>query len=593
MMCGIVACRTRRAAAPFLLRALRLLEYRGYDSVGVSLLTRDGRLETTRSVHRIADLADRVAVGPAGARVGIGHTRWATHGDVTEGNAHPHGDCTGRIRLAHNGIVENADLLRAELVARGHGFASDVDSEVICHLIEERIADGDDLAAATAAAVARLEGSWALVILDAASGALVATAHGSPLLVARSGLGTFAASDAAAIADWVDEARPLRDGDVVVLGEELSWIGPDADRPPVRIADARREVEAHGYADFMAKEIAEQPVVAERILRDLASRVADGSLWRELGIGAADRVAVLGCGTSLNAGRIVAHALSSIGGIPTESVIASEAGSTVLGPGTVVLAFSQSGETADVLRAVEAIGDAASVVAVTNNPHSSLAWLSRSVVPCLAGPEVGVAATKTFTAQVVTGLCVAVSALVATRRVSRARARELLDALTRVPEELDRAIRIAEPLIPGLVARTATAGGFLFLGRGAGVPYADEGALKLKELTYRWAESYPAGELKHGPLALVEPGVPVVAIDDGAPRLAGNLAEVAARGGDVIRIGGRGSDIPVLGDRPDPGPAWGPLAAVVPLQLFARDLALTLGRDVEKPRNLAKAVTVE
>ncbi|MEN2740805.1 glutamine--fructose-6-phosphate transaminase (isomerizing) [Microbacterium sp. X-17] len=590
-MCGIVACRTHRAAGPFLLQALRLLEYRGYDSVGITLRTHEGILVTTRSVHRIEDLADRLAAGPSGAHVGIGHTRWATHGGVTEGNAHPHRDCTGRIALAHNGIIENADLLRTELVARGHRFASDVDSEVVCHLIEEQLVDGGDLASAVEVAVARLEGSWALVVLDAETGAMAATAHGSPLLVAHSRLGSFAASDATAIADWVEEAHPLREGEIVVLGDQLAWHGaPDAEHVPVRIAEARRDVEAHGFADFMAKEIAEQPAVARGILRELLPGAADGRLWRQLGTGDVDRIAIVGCGTSLNAGRIVAQAFSRIGRIPTESLVASEATGAVLGPRTLVLAFSQSGETADVLRAIEAIGDAASVVAITNNPHSSLAWLSRSIVPCQAGPEVGVAATKTFTAQVVTGLCVAVSALVATGRLTDARAGELIDALSAIPDELEHAARVSAPLMAGLVARTRAAGGFLFLGRGPAVPYADEGALKLKELTYRWAEAYPAGELKHGPLALVEPGVPIIAIDDGAPRLAGNLAEVAARGGDVIRVGGAGSDIPALAGTAQ---EWGPLAAVVPLQMFARDLALALGRDVEKPRNLAKAVTVE
>jgi glutamine---fructose-6-phosphate transaminase (isomerizing) len=589
-MCGIVACRTHRAAGPFLLQALRLLEYRGYDSVGISLLTHEGDLVTNRSVRRIADLADRMAAGPSGAHVGIGHTRWATHGGVTEENAHPHRDCTGRIALAHNGIIENADVLRTELIARGHRFASDVDSEVVCHLLEEQLVDGGDLAGALEAVVRRLEGSWALVVIDAATGAMAATAHGSPLLVARSRVGTFAASDASAIADWASEAHPLRDGEIV----RLAWHGaPDADHVPVRIAEARRDVESHGFADFMAKEIAEQPAVARGILRELLPAVADGAMWRELGAGEVDRIAVLGCGTSLNAGRIVAQAFSGLGRMPTESLVASEAAGAVLGPRTLVLAFSQSGETADVLRAIEGIGDAASVVAVTNNPHSSLAWLSRSIVPCQAGPEVGVAATKTFTAQVVTGLCLAVSALVATERIGPDRAAELIAALATLPDELEHATRVSAPLMHELVARTRTAGGFVFLGRGAAVPFADEGALKLKELTYRWAESYPAGELKHGPLALIEPGVPVLAIDDGAPRLAGNLAEVAARGGDVIRVGGPGSDLPVLAAPSGTGPAWGPLPAVIPLQMFARDLALALGRDVEKPRNLAKAVTVE
>jgi len=600
-MCGIVACRTATSAAPYLVHALRLLEYRGYDSIGVAVRGSDAALVTVRSIRRVDDLAALLAArDPDGlGGVGIGHTRWATHGEVSERNAHPHRDCTGSLAVVHNGIIENATELRAELRGRGHEFASDVDSEVVCHLLEEHVDAGRDALAALEATVARLRGSWALVVLDGETGALVATAHGSPLVVAASPLGVFAASDVAAIADWVDEVVPLRDGDVVELSDEPRWMRAGVRRSApaaVSAAPARRSVEPLDHPDFMAKEIAEQPAVAAGILDALRPGIERGRLWRELGLPDFSRVAVLGCGTSLNAGTVVGRAFSRLGGVPAEALVASEAAESVLPPGTLLLAFSQSGETADVLRALDDLDPGIPVLAVTNNPHSTLARRASSILHCLAGPEVGVAATKTFVAQVVTGVCAALSALTAIGRVPRARLREAVEELARAPERLARALDVGAATIPPVVARVSAAPGFVFLGRGAGVPYAVEGALKLKELSYRWAEAYPAGELKHGPLALVEPGTPVIAVDDGAPRLAGNLAEVAARGAAVVTIGGPGSTVPTLGawspTRAAAAP-WGPLDAVVPLQMLARELALGLGRDVDKPRNLAKAVTVD
>ena len=603
-MCGIVACRTHEAAAPFLVKALSLLEYRGYDSAGVAIRTVDGTAATVRTVARVGSLTPLLESrqGPELTGVGIGHTRWATHGAVTETNAHPHADCSGRISVVHNGIIENADSLRGTLEALGHRFASDVDSEVVSHLVEDALAGSDNLRVAVGSIVGRLRGSWALVFLDSVTGQMVATAHRSPLLVARTPHGDFVASDIGAIAEWANEYWALRDGDVVELADEISWtnrgepaIAPLAYQQPVWTSSPRELIR---HTDFMDREIDEQPEVAARVLDTLSPGIADGSLWRSTGIPAFSRVAILGCGTSLNAGRIIASAFSRLGGIAHDYIVASEASTAVLDSNTVVFAISQSGETADVLRAIEDLGARSSLVALTNNPHSTLARQADSVINCFAGPEIGVAATKTFVAQVVTGVAYALSALVDSERMTRAEAQRQVADLSRIPDLLAHAIAASRESVPEVVSQVLDSTGFVFLGRGSGVVYAAEGALKLKELTYRWAEHYPAGELKHGPLALIEQGTPVVVVDNGDPRLASNIAEVSARGGRVIRIGAAGSTIPALGlslGTPLHGAMeqWGPLESVAPLQILARELAVSLGRDVDKPRNLAKSVTVE
>lgn len=602
-MCGIIAARLSGAAAPALVEGLARLEYRGYDSAGVALRTAGGGLRVVRTIDRVAQL-ERLLHGDAAAgTTGIGHTRWATHGGVTERNAHPHRDCSGELAVVHNGIVENALALRAELEERGHRFASDVDSEVIPHLIEEARQHGLGLADAVGAAASRLEGAWAVVVLDAVDGRVVATAHRSPLVLGRSIDGDLLASDIGAIAGRVEAFRALRSGDVVELdpqGSEPRWThGGRAVAAPLAMpcTVSSEQLDLGEYPDHMAKEIDEQPAVAERVLAELLPGVADGEPWRSLALPAFHRIAVVACGTSLHAGIAIAEVFGRLAGVPSTAVVASEAASTHLEQQTLVLAFSQSGETADVLGAVELLRAPGNpVLAVTNAPHSTLARAADAVLPCHAGPEIGVAATKTFTAQVLTGTCLALAALGSTGRLPRDRVLAAIEDLRRVPELLAQSLRVADRFVPGIAGGLLDAHGFLFLARGAGVVYAAEGALKLKELSYRWAESYPAGELKHGPLALVEAQTPVIVLDGADARLAGNIAEVGARGGRVIRIGGLGADIPALGGSPAPIDAvdWlGPLESVVPLQVLAREIALGLGHDVDKPRNLAKSVTVE
>ncbi|WP_319455169.1 MULTISPECIES: glutamine--fructose-6-phosphate transaminase (isomerizing) [unclassified Mycobacterium] len=595
-MCGIIACRTSGPVIDYLRVALKRLEYRGYDSVGVAVRTCDGGIARMRTVGRIGALERQVSewAGPTLDGVGIGHTRWATHGVVTEGNAHPHVDCTGRISLVHNGIVENADALRKSLAASSHRFASDVDSEVLCHLIEDQLCLHDDLFEAVEAALLKVEGSWALAVLEHATGRLVVAANHSPLLVARTVHGDFATSDVAAVADWVDEFRVLEDGDVVDLSGTDRWRNHGINAAPgvmTRCTWRTHDAGMNGYSDHMAKEIDEQPEAVARVLDELGCGIANGSLWNGLDLMPFDRLHVIGCGTSLNAGRVIGGLVRRIGGLPVVTSVASEVGDELTEPHTLRLAMSQSGETADVLRAVGSRGPSnPTLLALTNNSHSTLARRADAVVTCQAGPEIGVAATKTFVCQIVAGVAVMISALAARRRVSAPDAARLVDDLRRLPDRLATSIMVAKSLVPPIAEELTGESGVVFVARGSGLPYAAEGALKLKELAYLWTEHCPAGELKHGPLALIAAGTPVVVVDNGDPKLAANVAEIHARGGRVISVGSTTTTVPVV-ERA--GAPWGPLEATVPLQVLARTLALALGRDVDKPRNLAKSVTVE
>ncbi|MBJ7337652.1 glutamine--fructose-6-phosphate transaminase (isomerizing) [Mycolicibacterium sp.] len=595
-MCGIIACRTHSPAADFLLSGLRRLEYRGYDSVGIAVRTIGGDVVRMRTIHRIDALDRAVAdwTGTAFDGVGIGHTRWATHGAATEINAHPHADCTGRISLVHNGVIENADALRRALTSSGHRFATGVDSEVLCHLVEDQLALAGDLLAAVQGAVVSLEGSWAIAVLEDRTGRLVVAANRSPLIVAHTKVGDFAASDITAIADWVDEFQVLEDGDVVELTGVNGWHDPDKTLATPALTQyvwPSGASSSPGDADFMAREIDEQPECVARVLDEIGDRISNGSLWRDLGLAPFDRVQLIGCGTSLNAGHVIGDVVGRLGRLPVTRTVASEAGEFIVEPRTLRLAISQSGETADLLSAISEEAPAHSpLLALVNNEHSTLARRADAVVTCSAGLEIGVAATKTFTCQIVAGVAVMISALVATGRLSSAAANRLVDDLRCLPDQLAVAGAVAKCVLPALVDDLMEANGFIFIARGTGLPYAAEGALKLKELSYRWAEHYPAGELKHGPLALVSSGTPVVVIDNGSPKLATNVAEVRSRGGFVVSVGPAGSTIPVVSN---PRAPWGPIESVLPLQILARTLSLALGRDVDKPRNLAKSVTVE
>ncbi len=593
-MCGIIACQVPGEAVGYLVTGLSHLEYRGYDSAGIAVSAADGSTAVFRTTQRVAALDSLVDAweGPRLGAVGIGHTRWATHGGVSVANAHPHQDCQRRLSIVHNGIIDNAQTLREELEQLGHHFASDVDSEVICHLVEEALPIAESLPEAVTLAVRQLAGSWAFVVLDAMTDIMVATVHRSPLLLARSDGGVFLASDISAVSEWVDQFQILNDGDVVEIAAHLTWTNNGSIVcPPHPVACPPRSVgRSLDRSDHMAGGIEEQPEAAARILESIGGGIASGALWDGLGLEPFDRIRILACGTSLNAGQVIGSALSRIGGLGHDCVVASEAAGGIVEPGTLTMAISQSGETADVLRAVEESPDGTPLLALVNNVNSTLARSVDAVLGCAAGAEIGVAATKTFVCQILVGTGLMISALVSFGRISAGRAWELVDDLYGTPERISAAIASARHEIPSIATEVREASGFVFLGRGAAVPYAMEGALKLKELTYRWAEAYPAGELKHGPLALIENGTPVVVVDDGDPRLPGNLAEVRARGAGVIRVGQTGSriEVPLSGTR-----ACGPLETVVPLQMLALTLATELGLDVDKPRNLAKSVTVD
>jgi glucosamine--fructose-6-phosphate aminotransferase (isomerizing) len=584
------------------LTSLERMEYRGYDSAGLALTSRGAPLLLVRSSGRVRELQQRCAdavrrgelvMTADGPELGLGHTRWATHGEATERNAHPHVDCSGRIAVVHNGIIENADALRRQLDAEGHVFRSDVDTEVVPHLLETLVAEGLPLPVAMSRLRDRLEGSWAIAAVDATSGSLVATTRHSPLLLGEGPDGLHLASDSTALSGWVREIAVLEDGDVVELGSPVAWWDASgrrqAPRPAVAAGSTLEEVDLRGHSDFMSKEIAEQPKLAGRLVDQLTPGL-DGSMWGDLKLPTPRRIRFVGCGTSLNASAAVARVFREVAGVPSDLEVASEVDQGPAGdPSVLTIAVSQSGETADVLNAVRQLSGP--LLAITNNDRSSLARRADATISCQAGVEIGVAATKTFTAQVLLGTALGLSMAAHTDGVT-ARFLHLVRAFLELPARLEEAQFLAEPTMSAAAADLTDAPGFLFLSRGAGLPYAREGALKLKELTYRWAEAYPAGELKHGPIALVTSGTPVVVVDGGdRARLESSIAEVRARGARVIRIGSaEDSLIPLRSD--GPLPPWGPLAAVIPLQHLARSLALALGCDADKPRNLAKSVTV-
>lgn len=603
-MCGITAYRGPSSAASRARSALERLEYRGYDSAGIAARHIDGTTLHVRTLDGVASLTDAVHSDESGTdatTAAIGHTRWATHGEVSRRNAHPIEDCSGRLFVVHNGIIDNADLLRAHLVAGGHRFATDVDTEVIVHLVEQALRPGVGLGDALADAARHLEGAWAVVALNARTGALAGTAHGSPLILAEGEEGVYFASDVGAITPVVEAFRVLEDDDVVeVDAEGMRWHrsgGSCRPRGLWPVPQTAYLASKGRHRDHMGNEIDEQPAVARRVLEVLTPGIADGLLWRGMGLAPLDeidRVTVLGCGTSLHAGRAVAGVFSRLGGLPTRTLVASEAAHEVWEPRTLVIALSQSGETADVLRALDGLPEgAATVLALTNNPSSTLARRADATLDCLAGPEIGVAATKTFVAQVLTGACLALSGLSVSSRTDAIALESDLRAMAATPDALSAALDTWREPAAKMAGEFVDAPGFLFLGRGSGLVYAAEGALKLKELSYRWAEHQPAGELKHGPLALVDTGTPVFVVDNGDPRLDVDIAEILARGGRVLRVGERVLNVGGLPMHlPRTGPSWGPLETVVPLQMFARELALRLRRDVDKPRNLAKSVTV-
>jgi glucosamine--fructose-6-phosphate aminotransferase (isomerizing) len=596
VMCGIVAVRGRHSGAETLDR-LKVLEYRGYDSAGIAILAADQHVRAERAVGPVDTLAGRVREddGALGSgRIAIGHTRWATHGDVSLRNTHPLVDCDGRVAVVHNGILSNADGIRRELVGEGHRFVSDVDSEVIAHLVERGLDLGMTPFEAFEHAVARLAGSWAIAALIAGHNAILVSRSRSPLMV-RGTVGRFVvASDVAATSGIRGPLRILDDGDVAELGTAWRWAGPTGEAGPPAVTARRRTSTPRAagavYGDettsptATAREIAEQTDMVGRLVDGTMRQSSSGRAWRALGLPRPHRIVLLGCGSSYHACLVTARVLRAIADIPALTFVASEFDHDMTPPYDLTVAVSQSGETADLLEALGGVDTP--VLAITNNVHSSIARSADAVLDCQAGLERGVAATKTFTSQVLCGIRLAVAVAHVTGCGPRAIAAAAM--LRQLPEKFAVSVALGSPLAADKARRLGAAPGWLFLGTGSGLPYAAEGALKLKEITYRWAESYPAAELKHGPLALVGEGTPAVVVDNGSPQLTATVAELRSRGAEVITVR------PIDGAQADAAgaPPWGPLETMPTLQYLALSVATVLGRDIDRPRNLAKSVTV-
>jgi glucosamine--fructose-6-phosphate aminotransferase (isomerizing) len=602
-MCGIIGYVGRRPAKERLLSGMRRLEYRGYDSAGICLVEPQG-LESVRAVGPLERLLTAAARVRSLATAGIGHTRWATHGRVTEGNAHPLASCDESISIVLNGIVENHGELRAELERDGHRFRSQTDAETVAHLVER--AYTGDLSLAVASARDALEGHFAFVAVhEAEPGILVGTRRQCPLVVGVGFGETYLASAIGAFLPETRRAQLVEEEEIVVATSDgARFLARDGSESPRVAFDVDWEDDAGGKAGhetFMLKEIHEQPEAIARTIAPEAHRDELALTRRE--IRRLGRMVIVSCGTSFHAGLAAGHLIESWAGIPCEVAVASEwrYRDTPLGPRDLVLGITQSGETADTIAALRLARErGARTVAMTNVPGSQATREVESVLMTLAGMEMGVAATKTFTAQVSLLAILALRLAEVRRGLPPARRAELRTAIEALPEQVAAFLRGHHP-IPEIAARYASSPFFVFLGRHVGVPAALEGALKLKEIAYIPTEAYPAGEMKHGPIALISESTPVVCVateSHVSDKLRSNVSEVRARGACVIEIATdgdedaqhRAEDVVYV---PRTEPLLAPVVAVLPLQLLAYETARRLGLDVDRPRNLAKTVTVE
>ena len=609
-MCGIVGAIAQRNVTPILLEGLRRLEYRGYDSAGVVILGARG-LQRVRAVGKVEMLAQALETHPLEGPLGLAHTRWATHGAPSERNAHPH-IAADRVAVVHNGIIENHAELRAELLARGDPLESDTDTELIAHLIHHALDDSADLLTAVRTCLARLRGAYAIAVIDrAAPDRLVVARSGSPLVIGV-GIGEhFVASDSAALLPVTQQFRHLEEGDVAEIWRTgvrvLDRSGQPVERPLLRSRLADAGLDRGAYRHFMLKEIHEQPRVlaetlegrltADRVLPEMFGPDAE-TLFSQV-----RAVHLVACGTSYHAALVARYWIEALTGIPAVAEIASEFRyrQPAIPADTLLVTLSQSGETADTLAALRASRERPylSRLAICNVPESSLVRESDRVLMTRAGVEVGVASTKAFTTQLVAlmllTLCIGQAQSLAPEEVAR-----IVTDLRSLPQQVERVLAL-EPAVAALAPRLVHRDHALFLGRGVEYPIALEGALKLKEISYIHAEGYAAGELKHGPLALVSEDMPVVAL---APhnalleKLLSNLQEVRARGGELLVFTGEGVDLPdeqgvAVLSLPVPLSALSPVVFTVPLQLLAYHVAVLKGTDVDRPRNLAKSVTVE
>ncbi len=608
-MCGIVGIAGSQDVAPVILEALRRLEYRGYDSAGIATLV-NGNIERRRSPGKLSRLDAVLRKEPLTGHTGIGHTRWATHGAPTEINAHPH--ATARVAIVHNGIIENFRELRDELTARGHIFESQTDSEVAAHLISDNMDRGMSPEAAAKAAVARLTGAYSIaMIFKDHEGLLIGARKGAPLAVGYAEKEAYLGSDAFALAPFTNRVAYLEDGDVVVIrGAEVA-IYDDQDRPANReiklTAASAALVDKAGHSHFMAKEIHEQPEVVGHTLAHYLDPA--GPVVRRLGKGlrealkTAPRLTISACGTAYYAGMVGKYWFEKLARLPVESDVASELRyrNPVYPKGGAALFISQSGETADTLAALrDAKKHGQTTIAIVNVAESSIAREADIVLPTYAGPEIGVASTKAFTCQLAALAAFAIAAGEARGVLDAADEKRLCTALLETPRHIAEFLK-QESKLKSLGEEIARARDVLYMGRGPSFPLALEGALKLKEISYIHAEGYAAGEMKHGPIALIDEAVPIIVIaphDELYEKTISNTQEVMARGGKALLI----SDARGIAEA---GPVWAsitvpdadsfiaPLLYAIPVQLLAYHAALAKGTDVDQPRNLAKSVTVE
>ncbi len=617
-MCGIVGYIGPKDSVPIILDALGRLEYRGYDSAGIAVIDADGKLAGSKAEGKLSRLAERLRNGESlHGSVGIGHTRWATHGRPSDANAHPHLDCSAAIAVVHNGIIENYSPLRARLLEAGHKFNSETDTEVLAHLIETYLKD--DPAAGLVGAVRRtldeVRGAYALGVIssDDPEHLIFARNGASPLVIGIGEGEMFVASDTPAILPYTRKEIILQEGEIAVVGSDgytlTAYDGRPIHRDPITVTWDASSAEKSGYKHFMLKEVFEQPSVIHETLAGRIDGAGDVHLGRELGnisedyLRSISKIAVTGCGTAYHAGLVGMYLLRSLVGLPIEPELASEFryGDPVIDPSALVIAMSQSGETADTIEAVRiAKQKGSAVLGICNVLGSHLSRLADGTLYTRGGPEIGVAASKTYASQVtaMTLLALYLARLRGTTPIERLR--EIAEGTKLLPAAVD-VVLDTSPQIRKVAKSIRKARSVLFLGRFVNFPTALEGALKLKEISYIHAEGYPAGEMKHGPIALLDSTVPVVGImteDRVREKMLSNLMESKAREAPIIVVANYGDeDAAAIADHvfwvPKVDELLSPIVNVIPLQLLAYHIADIEGKDVDQPRNLAKTVTVE
>jgi glutamine---fructose-6-phosphate transaminase (isomerizing) len=614
-MCGIIGYIGPKDVVPVLIDGLRRLEYRGYDSAGVAVV-RSGQVELRRSAGKLSRLEDVINGQPIKGEYGVGHTRWATHGRPTEENAHPHRDCTGRIVVVHNGIIENYLDLKHELQRQGHKFVTETDTEIVAHLVE-RESRNDGLENAVRRALHLMRGLFALVLISADDPEkIVAVRNGPPIVVGLGDGEFFVASDIPAILSHTRDVVFLGDEEMAVITRTGVQFTDFFDRPVSKVTQRVLwdpiMAEKAGYKHFMLKEIFEQPTAARetilgRVSQDSGRVFLDEMKITEKQLASIDKVTILACGTSWHAGLVGKFMIEQLARVAVDVDYGSEYRyrGPIVGKNTLAVVITQSGETADTLAALrEAKREGASSIAICNVVGSMATRETEGTIHTHAGPEIGVASTKAFTSQLVALYLLAIRLGQVRGTLSPEASKPHVDALLQLPHVLEETLKLA-PEVEEIAGRFHSRTDFLYLGRGINYPIALEGALKLKEISYIHAEGYPAGEMKHGPIALIDERMPVVTLaphDHVFEKMIGNMQEVKARGGSVIALTTRGDDkLDSILDRsrdcilelPRTSDLLTPIVMVLPLQLLAYDIAVRRGCDVDQPRNLAKSVTVE